>query len=127
VFVEDYEEYELPPGEETPWGNIYSVALFHQLHCLGQLRKYYWMLLDGVNDLDQKVDTQVFEMAKELNGEHGVHVHHCFDYLRQSLMCSGDMSMEWPRTEPDGRRFAVDGWNVPHECKTWVGPCSTAH
>ncbi|KAI9687652.1 MAG: hypothetical protein M1820_010423 [Bogoriella megaspora] len=119
VFIDDYESYSLPPGEETPYGTIFSVALFHQLHCLGQLRKYYWMLLDGVVALDQSVDTTIFDIVKELNGEHGRHVTHCFDYLRQSVMCAGDMSMEWPRTEPDGRRFAVDGWGIPHECKTW--------
>ncbi|KAL9077533.1 MAG: hypothetical protein Q9157_003362 [Trypethelium eluteriae] len=119
VFIEDYEEYNLPPGEETPYGTIFSVALFHQLHCLGQLRKYYWMLLDGVVALDKNVDTKVFKMAEELMGEHGDHVHHCFDYLRQSLMCNGDMAMEWPRTEPNGARFAVDGWGIPHECKNW--------
>ncbi|KAL9095675.1 MAG: hypothetical protein Q9165_002107 [Trypethelium subeluteriae] len=119
VFIEDYEEYKLPPGEETPYGTIFSVALFHQLHCLGQLRKYYWMLLDGVVALDKNVDTKVFKMADELTGEHGDHVHHCFDYLRQSLMCNGDMAMEWPRTEPNGARFAVDGWGIPHECKSW--------
>jgi len=47
-------------------------------------------------------------------------VWHCFDYIRQALMCAGDMTVEWPRTEEDGRRFAVDGWGVTHECKDWV-------
>ncbi|KAK1048202.1 hypothetical protein LTR33_014905 [Friedmanniomyces endolithicus] len=47
------------------------------------------------------------------------HVWHCFDYIRQALMCAGDMTVEWPRTEEDGRRFAVDGWGVTHECKDW--------
>lgn len=34
-------------------------------------------------------------------------------------MCAGDMSMEWPRTESDGRKIAVDGWGIVHECKNW--------
>lgn len=49
------------------------------------------------------------------------HVYHCFDYLRQSLMCAGDMTIEWPREEEDGSRFAFDGWGVEHQCKDWVG------
>jgi hypothetical protein len=47
------------------------------------------------------------------------HLAHCFDYLRQGLMCNADMTVEWPRTETDGRRVAVDGWNIPHECRNW--------
>ena len=35
-------------------------------------------------------------------------------------MCSGDLTIEWPREEHDGRRFAFDGWGVPHHCVNWV-------
>ena len=55
-----------------------------------------------------------------VQGDAEEHLAHCFDYLRQGLMCNADMSLEWPRTEEDGRRFAVDGWNVPHQCVDWV-------
>ena len=48
------------------------------------------------------------------------HIPHCFDYIRQALMCAGDLTLEWPRTEKNGQRFAVDGWGVPHQCKSWV-------
>ena len=48
------------------------------------------------------------------------HVYHCFDYIRQALMCNADLTVEWPRTEEDGRRVAVDGWGVEHQCKNWV-------
>lgn len=106
VFVEDSQQYGVPPGEQTFVGEIYSVSLFHQLHCLGTLRKFYWMLVEGVNNND----TRLPEMAEKLLGPGGEHVHHCFDYLRQTLQCAGDMALEWPREEPDGRRFAVDGW-----------------
>jgi Mycotoxin biosynthesis protein UstYa len=33
-------------GEMTPYGEIYSVAVFHQIHCLGMLRGNYWELLE---------------------------------------------------------------------------------
>jgi hypothetical protein len=41
-------------------------------------------------------------------------------------MCAGDMTVEWPRTEADGRHFAFDGWGVAHECKSWVCPPAVA-
>ena len=76
------------------------------------------MLLDGLTTNDTALLTQAQGMAAKLLAAD--HIHHCFDYIRQSLMCAGDMAMEWPRTETDGRRVAVDGWGIPHECKNWV-------
>jgi hypothetical protein len=112
----------MPPGEETPWGMIYSVALFHQMHCLGQLRRFTWMFLDAIVQNDTEAQKGIIKLFHE--GNHGSHVHHCFDYLRQTISCAGDMTMEWPRTEADGRRFAVDGWEIPHECKNQVSGLS---
>jgi hypothetical protein len=106
VYVPDSERYSLPPGEKTFYGEIYSVSLFHQLHCLGQLRKYYWLLVDGV----MSNSTSLRPTVQGLLGPSGEHVSHCFDYLRQTLQCAGDMALEWPRKEEDGSRFAVDGW-----------------
>ncbi|KEQ59709.1 uncharacterized protein M437DRAFT_56175 [Aureobasidium melanogenum CBS 110374] len=115
VYVPESERYSLPPGEKTFYGEIYSVSLFHQLHCLGQLRKYYWLLIDGV----MSNSTSLRPMVDGLLGPSGEHVSHCFDYLRQTLQCAGDMALEWPRKEEDGSRFAVDGWGIPHECRSW--------
>lgn len=40
---------------------------------------------------------------------HGLwHIQHCFDYLRQSLQCSADTSLEWP-VEVNGQNLVV-GW-----------------
>ncbi|KAI4729057.1 hypothetical protein E4T49_03198 [Aureobasidium sp. EXF-10728] len=115
VYVPESEKYSLPPGEKTFYGEIYSVSMFHQLHCLGQLRKYYWLLVDGVSSNS----TSLKPMVEGLLGPSGEHVSHCFDYLRQTLQCAGDMALEWPRKEEDGSRFAVDGWGIPHECRSW--------
>lgn len=43
------------------------------------------------------------------------HVDHCFDYLRQSIMCSSDTTLEW--IMKDGRE--VDGWGVTHVCRNF--------
>ncbi|KAL9107091.1 MAG: hypothetical protein Q9227_007957 [Pyrenula ochraceoflavens] len=111
----------LPPGQPTVWGPIYSVTLFHQLHCLGELRQSYFLLLSAITSLssDSPSTDKLVEKAKKLDGPHGAHVGHCFDYLRQGLQCNGDMTLEWPREEEDGRRIAVDGWGVGHLCRDW--------
>lgn len=114
VFVPGAEEqYHLPPGQQTDHGPIYSVAMFHQMHCLGRIRKTYWVLRDGVATGD-------LSMARLLTGREGSHVHHCLDYLRQSIMCSGDMTLEWPMLTGPSAGITVDGWNIPHRCKSWV-------
>jgi len=38
----------------------------------------------------------------------------------RAALCSADMTLEWPRTEKDGRRFQVDGGNIPHVCASEV-------
>jgi hypothetical protein len=75
------------------------------------------MFLDTIISGEESASETIVQMFVE--GDASEHLHHCFDYLRQGLMCNGDMSMEWPRTEEDGRRFVVDGWDIPHECKSW--------
>ncbi|KAF1989846.1 hypothetical protein K402DRAFT_350008 [Aulographum hederae CBS 113979] len=120
VYIPDSAKYDLPLGQETPWGMIYSTALFHQLHCLGQIRHYTWLLIDAVSQNDTAMQAELMDHL--LGEDGGQHLHHCYDYLRQTIQCAGDMSIEWPRTEADGKtRIAVDGWGIPHECKSWSG------
>jgi hypothetical protein len=108
--------YGLPPdeGEQSPSGTIYSVALYHQLHCLSVIRRDYFDLVEGVlnnrTNLSTLADKQI-EMF---------HNRHCLDYIRQTLKCIADMTLEWKRTEPDGSRIQVDGMHIPHECKSKV-------
>jgi hypothetical protein len=83
---------------------IYSTALFHQLHCLGQIRRFSWMFLDAIvakNTTEQEKIAYMFDTM-----DHKEHMSHCYDYLRQTIQCAGDMAMEWPKTEPNGDRFA---------------------
>ena len=41
------------------------------------------------------------------------HMAHCFDFLRQAVMCAGDMTLE--PVDDD----ATDGWNVTHTCRNF--------
>jgi hypothetical protein len=45
------------------------------------------------------------------------HGQHCFAYIAESIMCSGDLTIEWAKVEKDGTRKQVDGWGIPHQCK----------
>jgi hypothetical protein len=83
---------------------IYSTALFHQMHCLGQLRRFSWMFLDAIVQNNTEEQEKISYMFDKM--DHKEHMSHCFDYLRQTIQCAGDMAMEWPRTEENGDRFA---------------------
>ncbi|KAK3073640.1 hypothetical protein LTR53_004599 [Teratosphaeriaceae sp. CCFEE 6253] len=107
------ETHHLPLGKATSRGQVYDISVFHQLHCLANIRKHLF-LLQAAMDGDNKQD--IYDMLLQPQEDH---VHHCFDYIRQALMCAGDMTVEWPRTEEDGSRFAVDGWGITHECRDW--------
>lgn len=112
VFVKEGQKHSLKEaGEMTPYGEIYSVTVFHQIHCLGMLRGNYWELLNRAFEQDDLISLKRFAQTHI----HNLHANHCFDYLRQSLQCAADMSLEWPRP---GTK-SVDGWGVPHLCKSW--------
>jgi len=53
--------------------------------------------------------------------KHSSHLAHCFDYLRQGVMCAGDMTLEpaFELTGEDAGVKAVNGWNVEHQCKNY--------
>ncbi len=53
--------------------------------------------------------------------DHGEHEHlgHCFDYLRQSIMCAGDTALEKAIVFEGVRKPGVDGWGVTHQCRHW--------
>ena len=40
------------------------------------------------------------------------HLRHCFDYLRQHIICAMDMRLEYPTTNPKG----INGYAIPRKC-----------
>ncbi|OJJ42007.1 hypothetical protein ASPZODRAFT_2129235 [Penicilliopsis zonata CBS 506.65] len=65
------------PIPDDPGYYVVSLNVFHQLHCLNMLRKRIWSKED-------------FPADHELMGME--HIEHCIDALRQSLMCSADIT-----------------------------------
>lgn len=43
------------------------------------------------------------------------HVTHCFDYLRQSVLCAGDSALEGKSEMVQGM---TDGWGNEHVCRS---------
>jgi hypothetical protein len=95
-------------------GEIYDISVFHQLHCLNHVRTFLFTLKAG---MDYNSTAETYDQLLKHQEEH---VYHCFDYIRQALMCNADLTVEWPREEESGERVAVDGWGVEHQCKDWV-------
>ena len=93
--------------------NISTVGAFHQLHCLYTLRRIYYATVTEAQEKSQKGHT----LAPFDNGvERPQHVEHCFEYLRQALMCSADSSLE--PFEVKGAGFP--GMGFPRQCKDYA-------
>ena len=79
--------------------------MFHQIHCVLALKQDFNALKSGHEELDE---------------ESLHHADHCFEYLRQALMCAGDLTLEKMKTNGKGEPVRdVIGWGVRHECKSW--------
>jgi len=119
VLIPNPQDYALPPGQppaetDNVKGEIYDISVFHQLHCLNHVRTFLFTLKAG---MDYGTINETYDNMLKPQEDH---VYHCFDYIRQALMCNADLTVEWPRTEESGERVAVDGWGVTHQCKNWV-------
>lgn len=124
IQIDSPEKYDLPPGlplysnrnPPTAIRKKYALSVFHQLHCIQMLRGEYLSHLKG----DSQGKPHVSAEAGHEHHER-MHLEHCFDYLRQSLMCSADTTVEWanPHAGPTQKPL-IDGWNIKHkECKNW--------
>ncbi|KAJ5528727.1 hypothetical protein N7527_002120 [Penicillium freii] len=45
------------------------------------------------------------------------HLMHCFDYLRQAIMCFGDTTLEWLPPPPNDT--GSTGWGFEHTCRDY--------
>lgn len=47
------------------------------------------------------------------------HLPHCFEYLRQTIMCCGDTALEGQQTTFPKGFVGSDGWDAKHVCKDY--------
>ncbi|KAI1108591.1 hypothetical protein F5Y14DRAFT_73982 [Nemania sp. NC0429] len=77
---------------------VYVLSVMHQLHCLWSIHQGFYRALHAE--------------PTEVNLQDFPHIRHCFDYIRQALMCSADATLE----PVDPVLGGVTGWNGTHVC-----------
>ncbi|KAH6663294.1 hypothetical protein F5X68DRAFT_237520 [Plectosphaerella plurivora] len=107
------------PSNQT----IFTTSVTHQLHCLYSITHSFAAAKTGIKAgghqhghrrRDEQDDLQEALIDEEF------HVQHCFEYLRQSIMCSGDVAIEGDQTTfPEGSGVGSDGWDAKHVCRDW--------
>ena len=82
----------------------FGIAAFHQLHCLYLIYEDFYGALDGTL------------------AEPGMHFSHCLDYLRESVMCAADTTLEPFKGKFDagGGGKGVDGTGSVHQCRDFI-------
>lgn len=82
-----------------------------------------------LTDLQHEIRVAYYTTLERLHSENGTisdfledlstlettsHIAHCFDYLRQVLMCASDTNIEYP--DQDGR---LTGWGQERTCRDY--------
>ncbi|KAL7924017.1 hypothetical protein ACQKWADRAFT_288553 [Trichoderma austrokoningii] len=109
--VNDFYKYNLPEPIWYQGNRTYSIAVFHQLHCL-------YIVMDMYNNLlDPTSEYRTNPAKSDINSDEQEHVQHCFRYLRQSVTCSGDTTLEGHI--PNSPLNGTDGTGATHVCKNF--------
>ncbi len=98
--------HDLPtPLEQYPDGT-FTTSVTHQLHCLHAIVRV--------------VAAYESDQLDKLPMEGAWHLAHCFDYLRQTIMCSADTALEGQQTTFPPEFKGSDGWDAKHVCKDYT-------
>ncbi|KAI0476657.1 hypothetical protein F4859DRAFT_57130 [Xylaria cf. heliscus] len=83
---------------------VVTTSMTHQLHCLYAIAEAYSALTSDTTRVPKETPW---------------HLTHCFDYIRQGIMCCGDVALEGEQTTfPEGFEGS-DGWDAKHVCKDY--------
>ncbi|GKT63343.1 tat pathway signal sequence [Colletotrichum tofieldiae] len=83
---------------------ITNLDVYHQLHCLNDIRKFV-AHYNSTEHLMDRLET--------------MHKFHCIDSIRQSLMCNADISLvHWYWAPNPGKHFP--NATTTHICKKWT-------
>jgi hypothetical protein len=98
------------PIHDYPNISVFTTSMTHQLHCI-------YTILDAYNTLKISGDPSLIKMPW--------HINHCFEYIRQAIMCAGDVALEgaattFPHDPVTGEDLGgSDGWDAKHVCKNY--------
>ncbi|KAF2166609.1 hypothetical protein M409DRAFT_23243 [Zasmidium cellare ATCC 36951] len=96
--------YTLDPLNTGSPQEAYMLSAPHQLHCLSTIMHSYGKLWNGADET---------HMAE--------HIAHCFDYLRQGILCAGDVTVEGNASWRFPDRKVEPPWGAEHMCRDWEG------
>ncbi|RAL00022.1 oxidase ustYa family protein [Aspergillus ibericus CBS 121593] len=84
------------------------ISVFHELHCLDSIRHLYYGHVEGFSE-DPIINKAILAPG---------HIDHCFDSLRQTIMCNADISPV-PYQWVESRGKAMGSLGVPHTCRDY--------
>ncbi|GAB1312805.1 Oxidase ustYa [Madurella fahalii] len=85
--------------------STFTTSVTHQLHCL--------------HSMVEVVAAYTSNQLDKLPAEGAWHLSHCFEYLRQSIMCCGDVALEGQHTTFPPNVTGSDGWDAKHVCRDY--------
>ncbi|KAL1601760.1 hypothetical protein SLS60_006675 [Paraconiothyrium brasiliense] len=97
-----------------------AIAAYHQIHCLHGIRIAYYTRVNELYKLQGKhslVNQYIDNMGANV---HLYHLDHCFEYLRQALICAADSNLEDLVVDDKGRAEAP-GWGTERVCRDFEG------
>ncbi|KZL66181.1 hypothetical protein CI238_09978 [Colletotrichum incanum] len=95
---------------------VFTTSMTHQLHCLyAILESYAGLAANGSAAVD--MHSHIPEGTEGAEGPW--HLQHCFEYLRQAIMCAGDVALEGTQTTFPVGFTGSDGWDAKHVCKDY--------
>ncbi|RFU79491.1 hypothetical protein TARUN_2698 [Trichoderma arundinaceum] len=108
-------EWQDDTGRRFPRG----IDVFHKMHCLVAIREEFTELATDETRATREAALRARDVEAKgkkidliLNRNH---LEHCFDFLRQDILCAADMTLE---PLADGY-METDGLGVEHECRDW--------
>ncbi|KAM0276855.1 hypothetical protein ACHAQH_006331 [Verticillium albo-atrum] len=99
---------------------VFTTSVTHQLHCLHAIVKGFASLQSETTTRRRSDDGK----GGHDDGAHdpedgGFHLQHCFEYLRQSILCCGDVTLEGTQTTFPPGFEGSDGWDAKHVCRDY--------
>ncbi|KAF9731313.1 hypothetical protein PMIN06_007402 [Paraphaeosphaeria minitans] len=97
-----------------------AVAAYHQIHCLHGIRIAYYSRVNELHKLQGKLSlvNHYIENMGALGADlHLYHLDHCFEYLRQALMCAADSNLEDVVVDERTGTAVAPGWGTERVCR----------
>lgn len=119
VHLDSAADRNLPPGLPSDDGgrDLYGISWTHQLYCLAIIRDEFYSLVENRSELI------LARNALGKDSDYRLHVvEECYDYLRQKIFCTADMTIEGAANGSDefGNQYHIDGFGIEHQCRVKV-------